>query len=334
MIETVFHVSALFLAFAGFLLSFYIFEHKRHQKRPLFCPMKSDCTPVITSRYSKFLGVPLEIYGMLYYGFVALFHAMLLLNPALDTAAIKLFLLVLATGAFFFSIYLVLVQAVALKKWCTWCLMSSSICLILFMLHSTLIRVDLVSIVVAYKPLVLVLHILAGALGIGAATVGDILFIQSLRDYYISEKEAVVLKTCSKIIWTGLVLFILTSMMLYASDAERLSYSAQFWISVLALLVLVVNALLLNAFIAPKLIRIATGQSHTHTAGELHHYRRIAFALSAVSLFSWYFIFILSLIRERAVSSLGLLGTYFAVLGIAVISSQIFDHFYSRHFEE
>src|SRR3989344_7255893 len=115
-------VLLILLGASGFFLSFFI-HHKKKQKEPLICPMRSDCNTVVKSRYSKLLGIPLEVLGMLYYGSTVLGYSALLIWPGL----IKIdycqeILSTLALLAFLVSVYLTLVQLVALRQWCVWCL--------------------------------------------------------------------------------------------------------------------------------------------------------------------------------------------------------------------
>ncbi|MBI1971554.1 MAG: vitamin K epoxide reductase family protein [Candidatus Wildermuthbacteria bacterium] len=99
------------LAAVGFAASAYIF-YKTQRKEKLFCLLGGECNDVVYSKYGKAFGIPNELAGMLYYVFlvVALF---LSLESVARIAAI------LAFGA---SVYLLLIQAFVLKKWCEWCL--------------------------------------------------------------------------------------------------------------------------------------------------------------------------------------------------------------------
>ncbi len=119
------------VAFAGFVIAFYIY-HRKHEKKPLVCPLRSNCETVITSKYSHFLGIPIEFLGMTYYGGVFLIHAFMLAMPALATTTELRLGLAASTLAFFFSLYLISLQAFVLKQWCTWCLTSATLCVLIF----------------------------------------------------------------------------------------------------------------------------------------------------------------------------------------------------------
>jgi len=122
----------VFLGFAGFLLAFYI-RHKKKSREKMVCPMKFNCDDVIYSKYSKFLGIPLEILGLLYYGGISISYGLFVIYPNLATTTISILILVITSCAFLFSIYLTVVQAFVLKKWCSWCLFSASLCVAIFL---------------------------------------------------------------------------------------------------------------------------------------------------------------------------------------------------------
>ena len=61
---------------------------------------------------------------------------------------------------------------------------------------------------------------------------------------------------------------------------------------------------------------------------------RLFFVLGAISIKSWYFIFVLGAIRRVKVDFSDLFLGYIALLAIAVIGSQIFEHFLIRKNKE
>jgi uncharacterized membrane protein len=120
------HMLLALLGIAGFMLSAYI-HHGKREKAPMVCPIGHDCAPVVTSEYSKFLGIPLEVLGMVYYMMIALSYVMLLAFPQLRVQGVDTILFAASSAAFLFSTYLVFVQWFLLKKWCSWCVVSAAI---------------------------------------------------------------------------------------------------------------------------------------------------------------------------------------------------------------
>lgn len=125
------HIILTIVGISGFSLANYIYRCK-HKVKPLVCPLRSNCDEVVRSKYSKLFGIPLEVLGMVYYGFVTVIHALMIFMPSLATNWELILGLVASSAAFLFSIYLTSIQAFVLKEWCTWCLTSATFCLIIF----------------------------------------------------------------------------------------------------------------------------------------------------------------------------------------------------------
>lgn len=109
-------------ALCGLAVAVYI-RHKKTRKEILVCPVHFNCEDVIHSKYASVLGVPIEIIGLFYYGFLALIYGTAVMIPGIITAPIDIGLTFATSFAMMFSIYLVFVQ-VKLKQWCAWCLLS------------------------------------------------------------------------------------------------------------------------------------------------------------------------------------------------------------------
>ena len=118
---------------AGFTLASYIYRRKR-AKKPLICPLRTKCELVTQSSYSKFLGIPVEILGMLYYASVVILHGFVVVYPVIFTASTARASLIISTIAFLFSLYLISIQAFVLKQWCTWCICSAMFCVAIFVM--------------------------------------------------------------------------------------------------------------------------------------------------------------------------------------------------------
>ena len=132
------HLLIVFVAFGGFLIAFYI-QHKKRNNEVLVCPLESNCEAVIHSRYSRFLGLPLEFLGMGYYILVAVSHALFLIFPAFHQEQSVKAIMVVSVIATLFSLYLTYIQVAKLKEWCTWCLVSALFCAIIFLASLALV---------------------------------------------------------------------------------------------------------------------------------------------------------------------------------------------------
>lgn len=322
------HLVIIFTAFCGFLLAFYIYN-KKQAKKVLICPLKAHCDPVVHSEYSRFFGIRVEILGMAYYGLIAVIYAMFLAFPYLSTTFLVFSILAISTIALLFSGYLTFIQAFALKQWCSWCLVSAGFTVIIFFLALFSSQFGFVSLLAEYHYIIVIFHFLGVALGIGGATFADIFFFKFLKDLRISEQEADILRTLSQAIWFALAILIVTGIGLYLPEAEEFNQSAKFLVKMIVVAVIIVNGLFLNLLIAPKLVKISFGKRHKHEKGELHNMRKLAFALGAISITSWYSAFILGMTRPD-MSFPMLLAIYLVVLGTAILISQFIDKYFSK----
>lgn len=125
------HISIIILGICGFILANYI-HNKKKFKKPLICPLRFKCTKVIESNYSRIFNIPIEIFGMIYYFLITVGYVFLVLN--LVNTVLYGLLFVMSTGALLFSLYLIMVQWLLIREWCTWCLSSAIVSTLIFIL--------------------------------------------------------------------------------------------------------------------------------------------------------------------------------------------------------
>lgn len=308
----------LFLSFFGFLLSYYLY-HKKRRKEHIICPLRANCNLVVQSKYSKFLGIPVEILGMCYYGFTALGYGILMMDFSFIPVWFTYALFMYSTGAFLFSVYLTFIQVFTLKQLCTWCLISASF-------TSTIFALSLAANLDTYIPFLsnieeslLFVQLFMFGLGIGVSTVADILFFRFLKDFRISDKESEVLTLISQIIWLAIGLIILVGFAIFIPVSGVLVLQPQFQVIVIIMMVIIINGAFMNLILEPRLIDISFGKSHEHHDGELGEIRQLAFALGPISLVSWYSIFLIQFIAPIVGSFSMLLGIYFIFLVIGIV---------------
>lgn len=317
-----YHILIVVLGVAGASLASYIYGKKR-QGKVLICPIKADCDTVVHGEFSFFFGIPVEIIGILYYAVVSVGYLFYIFAPAIMVPVVALGLVVMTTGAFLFSIYLTFLQAFTIRQWCSWCLISAGMSTLIFVLALVSLSTDLIPILASTKLLIVGLHLIGFALGIGGATIADILFLRFLRDFVISRKEADILRTISQLLWVALAVLVLSGIGLYLPEAARLNESSKFLVKMTVVGVLVVNAAWLNLYLSPRLVTLSFGRK-THPGGDnVPRLRRIAFALGALSITSWYTAFVLGLLESVPLNYWSLLGVYVGIVLVGVISSQV-----------
>ena len=120
------------VALFGMLNSLYIGYH-RIIGRKIYCPTGEKCNEVLESKYSKIFKIKNDILGLIFYLtiFILGFYTYL--------EYIKISTLFLSLGALTFSSYLIYVQANKLKNYCSYCIFSAIVNLIIFILSLKLV---------------------------------------------------------------------------------------------------------------------------------------------------------------------------------------------------
>jgi hypothetical protein len=156
-------------------------------------------------------------------------------------------------------------------------------------------------------------HLFGVAVGVGTATVTDILFFKFMRDSKMSKWEARIMNSLSPVVWAALAILAVSGAVMFLQDTERLLQSSKFLTKMLIVAILILNGAILNMVVGPRLHKISMPGS----------IRKLAFALGAVSLTSWYSAFLLGMLRNVPLGLPVLLTAYAFFLLVAIIGSQV-----------
>ena len=120
---------SLLLAFVGFLDATYLtITHYKHIIPP--CTVSGGgCETVLTSQFATVFGIPIAVFGALYY--IALLMFLLLYQQKKQSQSLFLSLLLVSIGLFV-SIVLIIIQGFVLHAFCQYCLVSEVVTFILF----------------------------------------------------------------------------------------------------------------------------------------------------------------------------------------------------------
>lgn len=319
--------SAIIAICVGLCASAYIYRKKK-TKTKLICPLRANCDKVIHSTFSTTFGIPNELLGILYYTTLGALYALLFINPpAFTTAYIRYLIVLLTIAGVLFSVFLVMLQALVIRAWCSWCLLSAASNIVLGLCLFTVPSSAVIAIISAHKTIWLITHNIGFVLGVGAATVSDVLFFRFLKDFTITEEEKNTLKTLSGIVWVGLALLVISGLMLYLPAQARLLDSSKFLLKMIIVGVVVANGIALNVYVSPRLRRLSFDGGKPAT-----RFRRIAFALGGISIVSWYGAFLLGSLRSIPVTVEKGLLVYCSLLFVTIIGSQIFERITAREY--
>jgi len=169
------------------------------------------------------------------------------------------------------------------------------------------------------------IHLLGFALGLGGATIGDIVFIKALRTNNLSEEVFGFFKTNSRIIWIGLGLLIISGLsiftIIYLEQGSLSLLASSRWQAKLTLVAIVtLNGLFFKLKIFPILKKLI------HQPLSIQNISPIIWKLvisGTISIVSWYGIFILSVLpRTFRPQILLIFALYFFTLICGAITSK------------
>lgn len=186
-----------------------------------------------------------------------------------------------------------------------------------------------------HQRIFLTFHLLSVIIGMGGATVADLLFFNFLKDFKISKKETEVMGILSNAIMAAMLLLYVTGICLFLSDIPAYSMSQAFFSKTVIVAVLTINGVLMHAYVAPRMIHISFLKKEFGAKHVIHRLRGVAFAMGAFSFSSWYFVFFLSMLKRMLPAWVGyqhILGVYAAIIIMAVATSQIMQKMYHRRY--
>ncbi|MFN3324672.1 MAG: hypothetical protein ACK5AZ_14340 [Bryobacteraceae bacterium] len=168
-----------------------------------------------------------------------------------------------------------------------------------------------------------ILHLVGAAVGVGAATTSDALFLRSIRNRLISTDQYVLLQGASRVVLAGLALVVLSGLVLVVHN-EPLLARPHFQAKMTAVLLLLVNGVIFHAWTLPFLDRHRDLILEQEAIGA----RLWTFAVTGtMSVVSWYGALILTQMAGFNLSYLAFVGVYLA----AVVLGSIFAYAVLRY---
>ncbi len=174
-------------------------------------------------------------------------------------------------------------------------------------------------ILLEYKHFILLFHIFGTTLGLGGAIVTDLLFMRYLKDFRVSAEEKETLDNLSWVIWTGLGILVVTGLLLFYPSSSQLLASSLFLAKMVAVSVILVNGLILNFYVSPKLTSMVFNDPALNSPS-VNLARKLSPIFGGVSIISWLYTFFLGAMNSYLDYSFGiLLGSYLGLLAIGIL---------------
>jgi len=305
-------IGIIISAIGGLLLSLYVKKEKHHAD-DMAWPIGKNCGALMNGRFSKFLGIPLENIGIIYYTSAVFFYLATLFR---DISPELMWVSLLVTGsAFGFSLYLTIIQLFVIKKWCTICLGSGAITFLIMVMSFMAFDANFVEFAYSYRDLFKWVYILSVLVGTLVTTTHARTFVRFLRDFKISRKEERRLFMLSHTAWVALGFVVLCGIALLLTDTWReITGGSRFIVISIVTGVLVVYEVVLNMTVAPHLIDIHFGDKPELDDYEHDIKRKIAIGFMTTGVVSWYVLLALSTFNWFGTPSALLLLCYIALI--------------------
>lgn len=162
------------------------------------------------------------------------------------------------------------------------------------------------------KPVLIVVHLLGLALGVGGAIMSDFVFFRVIQDTEVSPAEMDFLTLAGRCVTGGLVILVLSGAALFSLDPAHYLASAKFLVKMTIVLVLIGNGILFHVVHLPYLRRAMRGETSLFLI--FAKYRWIFLGSGVVSIVSWVSALVLGVFKTIPLPYETILGGYGAML--------------------
>jgi len=313
----------ILLSLIGIALTFlkkYAREH-RDDEEPEELEEIEEHHPIAHIKSVLFLEIPLEKIAMGYFILVTLIYSGIIIAgaalPELDFAVLFL------SAVIILLLVYNLVMVFGIGKRFSWRVFTFLLLSCLIFTLIVYVRPEAVSesLLLSTFPYTLTIHMLGVVLGLGGALILDVMIFHFLRNFSISDREAIIMHLLSQMIVLGLIMLIVSGIVLMFTDLEGYLENSRFLMKMTAVAVVILNGIILNLYIAPKMELISL---HEEDREENQTLVNVSFIVGAISGISWFAVFILAMIDILETFSYGtLLGAYLFLLA-GTISASLF----------
>lgn len=171
------------------------------------------------------------------------------------------------------------------------------------------------------KTLYLIVHIFGAILGAGGAFMSDAIFFKSIKDRVIGKTEFGFMKLGGKLIWTGVVLLVVSGVLLFNTDPEYYRESSKFLVKVTIVGIIILNGAILHLLHLPFIGRYI-GQRFAKSESFVRR-SPVIMANGAISIVSWASTVVLGMISMIPYGYYEILSSYMVVIFVAVLVSVV-----------
>ena len=181
--------------------------------------------------------------------------------------------------------------------------------------------------------IVVIIHLVGLALGVGGATTSDFFFLKSIRDKKITATEFSFLHAASRVVWAGLTVLFLSGVAFIVmnqlqSPGSDLLYTEKMKVKLVIVGLIFLNGLIMHLFFFPFMKKHIDKQFEER---DFLHWAPIVSTQAAISVISWYSALVIGGWRQLDLDFGQLLSVYLFLLAVAIIGSNLLTQFLIRH---
>jgi hypothetical protein len=167
------------------------------------------------------------------------------------------------------------------------------------------------------QSILIITHIIGAAIGVGGATMSDMLFFRAMKNRIITTDQFHLLKVASAVVFGGMALVVLSGVWLLFLSPHLLEVP-RVQAKLTAVLVLMLNGFVLHAALLKYL------QKHLDAPLRQQGLRSrqwIFAASGSASIVSWYAAFVLASVDDIRLSYAALVGIYVGIVAVATVAA-------------
>lgn len=181
-----------------------------------------------------------------------------------------------------------------------------------------------------YHNILLAFHLLGVVIGMGGALASDAIFFSSIRDEKVSQTELRFLKLGSRMVWTGLLIIVISGTLLFAGEVDYYLTSTKFLAKMTVAAIIILNGAVFHFVHIPRFHRHA--EHHFPSSDEFMRAVPLLLLGGVISTISWLSAFVLGLWREVPYNYSEIMMMYGMILLISAAVAIILKRRFIPHF--
>lgn len=165
---------------------------------------------------------------------------------------------------------------------------------------------------ITLKTIYLIAHVFGAILGAGGAFTSDAMFFNSIKDGKINRKELDFMKLGGRLVWTGVIIMVVSGILLVSTDPDGYFSSAKFLAKMTIVGIIILNGIIFHALHIPHIrkhmdIDLLRSRSFMKKANFI-------LISGAISMTSWISTVILGMLKNVPYSFMQIFSIYLVLI--------------------